>query len=447
MRRTSRRQFIQLGGIGLFDLSLAQLLCARAAGKRDGARPTADACVLVFLGGGPSHLDMWDPKPDAPVEIRGSFNSIASRVTGIRLCEHLPRIADQLHRCAIVRSAHHTMPNHVPGIYQALTGHPRPDPEKSSSPSGEDYPAIGSVLSSCRPTRKAIMPFVWVSDPPNVRVAPQSGFKSGWLSVAYDPFVLRGDPAEPDFSVQELKPPADSLAERRRLLNSLDGCKANLKDSRPVQQMAFHQDKAFDLLTSPDTRKAFEIDREPGSLRDAYGREGEYGQRLLLTRRLIEAGTRMVCVAGESQWDTHNGNFKRLKNTLLPDLDMAIATFLQDMAERGLLDRTLVIVMGEFGRAPQIGKGFICGASADGRDHWSRCYSILLAGGGIKSGIVYGSSDRIGAYPSINPVTPADLVATVYTCLGIPHDLEMHDAQNRPTTLVPWGEPIVGLLA
>jgi hypothetical protein len=447
MRRPSRRQFIQLGGIGLFDLSLPQLLSARGTNNREGVRATADACVLVFLGGGPSHLDMWDPKPDAPEEIRGPFKSITTRVTGVRLSEHLPKLAEQLHRCAIVRSAHHTIPNHVPGIYQALTGHPRPDPEKSSRPSGEDYPSIGSVLNSRRPSNKTALPFVWLSEPLRIRLAPQSGLQSGWLGAAHDPFLLRRDPAEPDFSVLELTPPTDSLTERRRLLNSLDGCRADLKESRPGQQMAVYQEKAFDLLTSPNTRKAFEIDREPSSLRDAYGREGEYGQRLLLTRRLIEAGTRMVCVSGESIWDTHNANFKRLKDTLLPDLDSALGTFLKDMADHALLDRTLVVVMGEFGRTPRIGQGVVCGAGADGRDHWCRCYSILLAGGGINPGIVYGSSDRIGALPSSNPVTPADLVATIYSCLGIPHDLELRDAQNRPTSLVPWGQPVSGLLA
>jgi uncharacterized protein (DUF1501 family) len=244
-----------------------------------------------------------------------------------------------------------------------------------------------------------------------------------------------------DFGIPELAPGADQLEQRRRLLSGLDSFGKGLKDSRSAQQMQSYQEKAFELLSGSAMQQAFRIGGESESLREAYGRDSVYGQRLLLARRLVEAGTRLVCIAGEMRWDTHFAkDFADLKGNLLPDVDAALASLLADLAERGLLERTLVVVMGEFGRTPRIEQ------SRGGRDHWSRCYSVLLAGGGIKRGYVHGSSDKIGATPKDNPLTPADLVATIYQCLGIPFDLELRDAQDRPSRLVPWGEPVTGLL-
>jgi hypothetical protein len=447
MRHLSRRRAVQVGGIGLFGLTLPQLLHARAAPVRRRNSPTADACILVFLGGGPSHLDMWDPKPDAPAEVRGAFHSIPTSVPGVRLCEHLPGLARQMRHCALVRSVHHSIPNHVPGIYQVLTGHERADSRKSGQPSVDDHPAIGSVLASRRPPDKPVVPFVWLADPPAPGWFPQSGYQGGWFGAAYDPYLVPRDPAEEDFALPELGPPTDRLAERRRLLAELDGPRRSADVGPPERRMETFRERAFDLLTSANTRRAFQIEQEPGAVRDRYGRDGFYGQRLLLARRLIEAGTRMVCVAGERRWDTHNGNFYRLKQTLLPDLDPALSSLIADLASRSLLDRTLVAVMGEFGRTPRVGQSIFCGAGPAGRDHWSRCYSLLLAGGGIKPGSVYGSSDKIGGEPRTCPITPADIVATAYHCLGVPVDLELVDAQGRPSRLAPGGQPITDLLA
>ncbi len=274
---------------------------------------------------------------------------------------------------------------------------------------------------------------------------PQPGFFGGWLGKPRDPLFVLRDPNDPGFGMPELAPdrdvPPTRMDGRKRLARPLDGDKARDYD-RSLQDMDGFQARAFDLLTSPAAQQAFHLDREPLPVREAYGRN-IYGQSVLLARRLIEAGTRLACISwapdANATWDTHGGNFPKLKNTLLPQLDAAVASLLEDLEDRGLLDRTLVAVMGEFGRSPRVN-------GAAGRDHWNFCYSLMLAGGGIKGGAIHGASDRIGGRPSQSPVTPADVVATIYHCLGIPADLELHDRLRRPYQLVPWGNPIGELL-
>ena len=273
---------------------------------------------------------------------------------------------------------------------------------------------------------------------------PQPGFFGGFLGRAFDPLFVLRDPNAPDFSIPELahQPGVDAMrmGTRQQLLGRVD---CNAGGSETLRDMSTFQARAFELLTSPAAQQAFRLAREPVPLRDAYGRN-IYGQSVLLARRLIEAGTRVVCISwapdANATWDTHGNNFIALKNTLLPQLDAAVSSLLTDLSERGRLERTLVVVMGEFGRSPRINK-------AAGRDHWNYCYSLLLAGGGIKPGTVYGSSDRIGALPRLNPVSPADIVATIYHCLGIPADLDLYDSLRRPYQLVPWGNPIRDILA
>jgi uncharacterized protein (DUF1501 family) len=274
---------------------------------------------------------------------------------------------------------------------------------------------------------------------------PQPGFFGGLLGRARDPLFVLRDPNAPGFAMPEMSVSGtltpQQMAERRHLMERLEAHASVLQD-RPPQEMASFQEKAFDLLTSQAAQRAFQLEREPAPVREAYGRN-IYGQSTLLARRLIEAGTRVACVSwapdANATWDTHGGNFTKLKGELLPPLDAALASLLTDLAERGLLGRTLVAVMGEFGRSPKVN-------AAAGRDHWNFCYSLLLAGGGIQGGLVYGSSDKIGAQPSNCPVTPADIVATIYHCLGIRSDLELHDRLDRPFQLVPWGKPIAELL-
>ncbi|HEV3443879.1 MAG TPA: DUF1501 domain-containing protein [Gemmataceae bacterium] len=440
----SRRRMLQVGSLGLLGISLPHLLHADEKRKRSTPAAQADACVLVFLDGGPSHLDMWDMKPAAPQEIRSPFKSIATSLPGVEFSEYLPRLARHMHRCALIRSAHHSVNNsHGAAVYTSLTGYDRG--EKGGAASPTDYPAIGSVTRLCRPPQNGMVPFVSL---PYITAEgrggpPQPGFFGGFLGRAFDPLFVLRDPNAPDFSIPELAPQpgvdAGRMGTRHRLLDRVD---SQAENGAALRDMSGFQARAFDLLTSAAAQQAFRLDREPAPVRDAYGRN-IYGQSVLLARRLIEAGTRVVCISwapdANATWDTHGNNFNSLKNTLLPQLDAAVSSLLADLNDRGRLKRTLVVVMGEFGRSPRINK-------AAGRDHWNYCYSLLLAGGGIKPGMVFGSSDKIGALPRLNPVTPADIIATIYHCLGIPADLELFDSLHRPYQLVPWGSPIRDIL-
>jgi hypothetical protein len=443
----TRRQVLQAGGIGLLGLSLPRLLRADATRVKGGPAPTADACILVFLNGGPSHLDMWDMKPDAPAEIRGPFKSVATSVPSVRLSEHLPRLAKLMHHAALVRSVHHSVNNsHAAAVYAGMTGHDRGERGGGAKPT--DNPAIGSVVGMCRPPRTPIVPYVSM---PYITAEgrggpPQPGFFGGLLGRTRDPLFVLRDPNARDFAMPELSLTGDMnanrLDSRKRLVEELGGSAGRFRDDRPAQEMSGFRVKAFDLLTSAVTQKAFQLDREPLPVRESYGRN-IYGQSVLLARRLIEAGTRVACISwapdANATWDTHGNNFNSLKGTLLPQLDAAVSSLLADLEDRGMLGRTLIAVMGEFGRSPKVN-------NAAGRDHWNFCYSLMLAGGGIKGGVVHGSSDKIGARPSNAPVGPAEVIATIYHCLGIRADFEVHDRLGRPFQLVPGGAPIRELL-
>jgi hypothetical protein len=441
--RLSRRELLQVGAIGLWGLSLPRVLHAGS-----GSAVNADSCILIFLNGGPSHLDMLDMKPHAPAEIRGQFKPIASSVPGIQVCEHLPRLARLMHHASLVRSVHHSVNNaHAAAVYTGLTGHDRGELGGGAKPT--DYPAIGSVVGMLRPPRTAGIPFVSM---PYITAEgaggpPQPGFFGGWLGRSLDPLFVLRDPNAPEFGMPELSPTADlvpSRIEARKLLATRVGeGKGDWAGHSAAQDMGAFRSKAFDLLTSPAAQLAFKLDSEPLPVREAYGRN-IYGQSVLLARRLIEAGTRVACISwapdANATWDTHGGNFSKLKSTLLPQLDAALSSLLTDLRQRGLLERTVVAVMGEFGRSPKINKDA-------GRDHWNFCYSLMLAGGGIKGGYVHGASDKIGGQPSQNPVTPADVVATIYQCLGISSTMELKDRLHRPYQLVPWGSPIREIIA
>jgi hypothetical protein len=428
----TRRQVLQAGAIGYLGLSLPRLL--RADAIRTSA--AADSCILIFLNGGPSHLDMWDMKPAAPAEVRGEFKPIATTVPGIQLSEHLPRLAKQIHRATLIRSAHHSVNNaHAAAVYTALTGHDRGDATVAIGASPNDFPAIGAVVGQERPPASPVVPYVSLPymTKEGAGGPPQPGFFGGLLGRTRDPLWVLRDPNAPTFAVPELNPapdlPAARLGKRRDLLRGVG-------ELDPIQQ------KAFDLLTAPATQRAFRLDLESDRTRDAYGRN-IYGQSVLLARRLIEARTRVACISwapdANATWDTHGKNFEALKTRLLPQLDAAVSSLLDDLVARGLFDRTLVVVMGEFGRSPKVN------ANA-GRDHWNFCYGLMLAGGGVKGGHVFGASDKIGGRPSSNPVSPADVIATIYHCLGVPTDLELRDNLDRPFQLVPWGEVIRDVL-
>ncbi len=442
----SRRQLLQMGGIGCLNLSLPQLLRADQQTVSESKARRADSCIMIFLNGGPSHLDMWDMKPNAPAEIRGEFKPVSTTVPGIQLSEHLPRLGKLAHETTIVRSVHHGVNNsHAAAVYAALTGHDRGENGGGAKPT--DYPAIGSVLGKVYPPVKPVVPYVSMPyiTKEGAGGPPQPGFFGGWLGRTYDPLFVLRDPNATDFQVQELSPPAEvpsvRLQSRQELLRSIRSNPTARMD-RLAREMNGFQQNAFDLLTSNSTQQAFRIEQESDRTRDSYGRN-IYGQSVLLARRLIEAGTRMACVSwapdANATWDTHGGNFNSLKTKLLPQLDAAVSSLLNDLLARGMLERTLVVVTGEFGRSPKVN-------AAAGRDHWNFCYGLMMAGGGIKRGHVFGASDKIGGRPSSNPVTPSDIIATVYNCLGISKELELRDGLDRPYTLVPWGDVIEDVL-
>ncbi|MES2788395.1 MAG: DUF1501 domain-containing protein [Planctomycetota bacterium] len=446
-QRLTRRQVLQVGSLGTLGLSLPALL--RAEAHRPAAvSAAADSCIVIFLNGGPSHLDMWDMKPQAPTGIRGEFNPISTTVPGVQFSEHLPRMAQHMHRSTLIRSAHHGVNNsHAAAVYAALTGHDRGELGGGAMPT--DYPAIGSVTGHLRPPAEAIVPFVSLPyiTKEGAGGPPQPGFFGGWLGKQFDPLFVLKDPNAADFSIPELTRLGEVSSQRltqRRDLQSVLNTQFLERGSGAIKGMDGFQQRAFDLLSSEAAQKAFQLSLEPEPVREAYGRN-IYGQSTLLARRLVEAGTRVVTISwapdANATWDTHGSNFVSLKDRLLPQLDMAVGSLLQDLADRSMLSRTLVCVMGEFGRTPKIN-----GANG-GRDHWNFCYSLLMAGGGMKGGYVHGSSDKIGGEPASEPVTPAEIVATIYQALGISPIVELRDATERPYVLVPWGDSIDRLFA
>jgi len=442
----SRRDLMQRVGFGGLGLSLPGLLKAESL---VGAKPKADHLIVVFLDGGPPHLDTWDMKPDAAAEVRGEFQPIASSLPGVPVCEMLPNLAPHMHRCALVRSVNHSVNNaHAAAVYTSLTGHDRGDAVVAIGNNSGDYPAIGSVMGLARPPEQPIVPFVSLPfiTQEGAGGPPQPGFFGGLLGKARDPLFVLNDPNSPEFTIPELSLSADvnsiRLQSRRALQGHLD---QHLPDqsSRSVVGVQGFQTAAFDLLTSTATQDAFRLNQESDAVRQRYGRN-IYGQSVLLARRLIEAGTRVVSIAwaphANATWDTHGGNFQRCRTELLPQLDLAVSGLFTDLVERNLFDRTLVVVMGEFGRTPKINP-------AAGRDHWNFCYSVLLAGGGIQGGALHGASDKIGAFPAADPCSPADVIATIYHCLGLPTEYTFRDALSRPFHLVPWGHPLYSILA
>jgi len=447
-QRLSRRDLLQVGGLGLMGVTLPRLLAA-AEPTSDGIQPTADACVIIFLNGGPSHLDMWDMKPNAPDGIRGEFKPVSTSLPGYQMCEHLPRLARHAHRSTIVRSMRHGVNNaHAAAVYAAMTGHDRGEIGGGAQPT--DYPTPGAVASMIRPPNPDVVPHVCLPyiTKEGAKGPPQPGFFGGFLGHAYDPLFVLTDPNAADFGVPELTLQtgisAQRLDVRRRLLKRLDRDANKIAAKSPAGEMSTLQGKAIDLLTSATTQRAFQLDDEPAELRDAYGRN-IYGQSTLLARRLIESGTRLVTLSwapdANATWDTHGGNFKRLKRTLLPQFDAACSSLLDDLVDRGMLERTIVAVLGDFGRTPKIN------ANNAGRDHWNYCYSVMLIGGGFRPGLIYGSSDPIGAFPANNALGPGEIVSTMYHCLGIRHDREIHDRLNRPFRLVKQGDVMHELIA
>jgi hypothetical protein len=434
----SRRGLLRIGGLGLAGLSLSSLLHAEQ--KQVGAF-TAKSCVLFLLHGGPSQLDTWDMKPAAPVEVRGEFKPIATSVPGIQICEHMPRLARLSHRFTIVRSMTHTMLSHNTATYHITTGQPPLRDLIEFTPSENDFPHLGAQVAHQQPAARGVPAAVSLPDPVTDGPYTTPGQNGGFLGASYAPFRIDGDPSVPDFTVDGMAASPElrghRLGSRQELLRTVNQQLGSLAAERRIEQMGRYQQRAMTLLTSETTRRAFELGREPARLRDRYGRH-KYGQSLLLARRLVESGVRLVTVYWGGKvnnpvpyWDTHFNNNRRLKDELLPPFDQCFSAFLEDLDARGLLANTLVICTGEFGRTPKFGQFTGNGVDQTGRDHWARCYSMLVAGGKANGGRVIGRSDRFAAYPAADPITPQDLTATILAGLGVNPHAQVRDGFGR----------------
>lgn len=457
-----RRDFLHAGAMTLSGLGLTGLLSGRAAaaGSRAGRSfGRARSCILLFMSGGPSHIDTWDPKPDLPAEYRGEFRPIPTTVPGLQIGEHFPRLANLAGRYAVVRSLTHNDNNHNSGPHPMLTGRPSPKPGRNNGPG--EWPTYGAVLARLGRGRVGLPPFVRLrpsipNGPENLPLTSQ-GTGAGWLGHTCAPFSLDGDLLQAKYKADNfvLRPEVSParLEDRRRLLRGISRQAEHLEQTLAGRAGDALAEQAYRLLASTEARRAFDVSQEPDRVRERYGRN-LHGHCVLMARRLVEAGVPLVTVfyqndlvGGEDStaWDTHGGNFPLLKNLLMPVADRALSALLEDLHERGLLDETLIVWVGEFGRAPKISKPGAGTTKNLGRDHWARCFSGVLAGGGIRGGQVYGASDRIGSDPKDRPVTPADLAATIYHCLGVEPHTMIADSLGRPQAICE-GKPLAGLL-
>ncbi len=464
--RLDRRSFLTASGLGFAGLSLPDVL---AGAQADSSR--ARSTILIWLDGGPSHIDTWDMKPQAAAEFRGPFQPIQTSAPGIQLCEHLPRLARQTHHLAIVHSMGHAtsrdLPgpnNHSSGFFHGLTAHP-PDSSffqlSESRPSRpDDPPFIGAVVAAKTRQRNSVPQQVML--PRRFRVLSNTpGQYANQLGAEFNPLYVDGsNDIPPKFTVPALKLPADlsagRLRTRQQLLRQFDDQHRRFERSLVTQDYSKHQQRAFSVLFSKKSREAFEIEREPEALRRTYGR-GVNAMSLLMARRLVQAEVPFITVVwkkedpvlhkkkfcnGAGSWDTHGKNFDCLRDILLPNFDRMFAALLDDLHQQGLLDETLVVVSSEMGRTPKIGDPRPGGTS--GRNHWRQCMSVLMAGAGIRGGQLYGASDPIAAYPVDKPVGPSDLARTIYHAMGV-HDLTAVDGDGQSIELLEEGRVMAGL--
>jgi hypothetical protein len=454
----TRREVLRVGALGFGGLTLPGLfgLCeARAAARRSKPRAKARSVIILYLSGGPSQLDMWDLKPEAPEEVRGTFRPVDTNVPGIQVCEHMPRMARLADRYTIVRSMSHDEGDHLRAGYYAMTGgRLLRRVVQASGMSRDDRPHVGAAISRFLGGSSALPPFAMVPEFISPVGVPRPGQYGGFLGAAHDPYLINSDPNLSDYSPGDVRPPRDlnpsRLSRRRCLLARLESHLRALEASPSGRNLTPYYARAFDLVSSPAAQRAFDIGAETEATRDRYGRH-VFGQSTLLARRLIEAGVRLVQVnfvrhdhgKGGQGYDSHSvpprpPHLAWARTELLPPTDAAFSALVEDLSERGLLDETLVIMMGEFGRTPRFNQ-------YGGRDHWPQCYSAVLAGGGVRGGHVFGASDRMAATVTADPVSPEDLLATLYHLLGIDLQATIHDLQGRPFPLVA-GKPVEGLL-
>lgn len=438
----TRREVLRFGGLTALGLGAAPSAARALAPGTHGRFGQARRVILFYLFGGASQYESWDPKPDAPADIRGEFGAIATNVAGIRICELAPQLARSAHRYALLRSISHGDNTHDTAMYTSYTGWPFGRPG-TPPPSPEDRPSHGAVLAHFRPSGRPVPPVVALGGMIVNTPGEVPGQRGGMLGSRYDPLPVPGNPATPGFRVPELvlsaEVPAARLGRRRTMLQMIDETVRVAERNPGAAGLGGFQQSALELITASATRKALDIEQEDPKLRDRYGRTAT-GQRLLLARRLVEVGVPCVqvhWVDADNSWDYHSNNFPGHRKSM-PILDTAVNALLSDLEDRGMLDDTLVVVLGEFGRTPKIN-------NTAGRDHWAACYSALLAGGGIQGGRVYGASDATGAYPAENQIGPWDIAATLYHLLGVDPAAEYLDRVNRPMQ-ISRGAPIDALL-
>jgi hypothetical protein len=431
----TRREWLRIGGVGLGGLTLTSLA---GAAPRQTARKAKAVIVLGLLGGPPQH-ETWDPKPDAPAEVRGEFKSIASKTPGLRVCELMPRTAQLTDKIAVLRAVTTRDNAHSSSGFQVLTGVPhQPLNLESATPRPpNNWPTLGAIVRYLRPdagklpSAISVPEHIW-----NDGNFPWPGQDAGFLGRRYDPWLVMCDPNDDRAPMPALSLPGEVPAmrfdERRGLLDQVNRHFDTLQKGGAAGEYSAHARKSLDLLGSSQARRAFDLTQEPAAVRERYGRS-RFAQSVLLARRLVESGVSLVQInwtrikgqPNQGGWDTHEKNNVSLKTLLMPMMDRVYSALLEDLAHRGMLDETLVVWLGEFGRTPKFN-------GAAGRDHWGNVFSLALAGGGIKGGVVYGASDRQGAYPADGVVEARDLQATIFHCLGYPPETEMRDALNRP---------------
>lgn len=449
-----RREFLRAGSLSLMGLSLPSLLQARQATVSQVQvkvpKKPAKACILLFMWGGPAQQDTWDPKPNAPDIYRGEFKPIRTNVPGIHISEHLPKLAQRMDKLALIRSMTHGDVNHTTATHELLTGHPLP---KMGATLHEDWPHIGSVLAKMGKGRPPLPSFVSMmpkvaKDPAPRFVEESHGQGAGWLGPLYQPMRIDGDASSSNYKVADFAlradVPAAQFERRRELLHQIDQQVRSLEHDSQLQAMSMHYENALSILTKPQVTEAFDLSKEAPKLRERYGMN-MHGQAVLQARRLVEAGVPLVTVFWQNDgitnvsvyWDTHSRNFIDLKTRLCPVTDQAFSALLDDLEQRGMLDDVLVVWTGEMGRTPRVGQSVVGGAGAgrDGRDHWSQVFTSVLAGGGVRGGMVHGASDKFAAQPLTDPTSPADLVATIYHCLGIDPETQIMDRLQRPQSL------------
>lgn len=464
----SRREWLRIGGAASIELALAQRLTLAAPSSPAARVPgfgRAKSVIVVYASGGQSQLETWDPKPEAPAEVRGEFGAIPTSVPGTFISEHMPRLAKLANRYAIVRSVSHDDFDHGSASYLALTGHFHPNKTSNPPPQPTDLPTYGAVVKRVKPNTRFPFDAVHINGPALVPETIAPGQDGGLLGTAFEPLLL-GDVSSTPVAVPSLSPlpdlPGLRLESRRGLKSVLEQAGVDLPNARlpdgHFRDMDFAYQQAFHLLASPQYHKAFDLQSESPAVRDRYGRNRP-GQACLLARRLVEAGVPLITVIwshsnrGQDKepdvteaygWDTHNDIFDALKVRLLPRFDQGFSALLEDLEQRGLLDETLVICMGEFGRAPLVALEKRFAGSSPGRKHWASVYSVVLAGAGITPGAVYGASDRLAAQPLADRVSPCDISATLFSALGIDPEGHFEDSFSRPFPIT-TGRPIEGL--